>query len=71
MPEKSKEGKFPSRGRAGTVQLAALFDFGSDVAPFDTPVFGKRLGELIVQATSCPKRLKPQPAKRKSDQSQI
>lgn len=44
MSDKSKEGKFPSRRRAG-------FDFGNDVAPFDTPVFAKRLGELIVQAT--------------------
>ena len=51
MPNKSKEGTVPSRERAGMVELAALFDFGNDIAPFDTPVFSKRLGELIVQAT--------------------
>jgi hypothetical protein len=62
-PDKSKEGKFPPTGRAGMVELAALLDFGNDVAPFYTPVFGKRLGELIVRATHSsrkrPKRSKP------------
>ncbi len=66
MPEKSKEGKFPSRERAGTVELAALFDFGNDVAAFDTPVFRKRLGEVIVQATrsSRERSERPKPSKR-------
>jgi hypothetical protein len=66
MPEKSKEGKFPSRGKAGMVELAALFDFGNDVAPFDTSVFRKRLGEVIVQATrsSRERSERPKPSKR-------
>ena len=33
------------------MELANVFDFGNDVAPFGTAVLGKRVGELIVQAT--------------------
>jgi hypothetical protein len=52
MPEKSKEGKFPSRVKEpGVAELAAVFHFGNDIAPFDSPEFRKRLGELIAGAT--------------------
>jgi len=52
MPDNtSKEETVPSGGgKAGRAELAALFDFSSDVAPLDTPVFAKRLGELLVRA---------------------
>ena len=33
------------------MDLSALLDFGDEVAPFDTPEFGTRLGELIDRAT--------------------
>ena len=66
MPEKSKEGKFPSRGSADLVELAAVFHFGNDIAPFDTSVFRKRLGEVIVQATRSSRKRseRPKPSKR-------
>jgi hypothetical protein len=66
MPQKSKEGKFPPSGRAGMVELVALFDFGNDVAPFDTSMFRKRLGEVIVQATRSSRQRseRPKPSKR-------
>ena len=35
------------RGRADLVELFAKFDLGDEVAPFDTPEFRERLGELI------------------------
>jgi hypothetical protein len=58
MPEKRKEGKFPSRGM---MELTTLLQLGSDIAPFDTPEFSKRLGELIVQATRSPRKRSKRP----------
>jgi hypothetical protein len=52
----SKKGKVPSkgvaemgetRGSADVVKLFARFGVGDEVAPFDTPEFRERLGELI------------------------
>ena len=54
VPEQSKAAKFPAAG--GMAELAALFGFGTEVPPFDTPLFSKRLGELVDQATRSPRK---------------
>ncbi len=63
MRGKSTESKFPPDGSADRADLIALLDFENDVPPLYTPLFGKRLGELVDQATRLPrrrsKRLKP------------
>jgi hypothetical protein len=50
MPRKTKEPGVPPEVRLK--ELAALFDFTSEVPPFDTPAFRSKLGQIIAAANS-------------------
>ena len=51
MPQRGTENRRFSENVIGTDKSALLWMFCREIAPFETPTFSKKVGELIARAT--------------------
>jgi len=56
MPQKGTEKGRSSEKVISTDKAALLWMFCKEIAPFETPTFSKKVGELIARATSAPQK---------------
>ena len=54
MPQKGTEKRRSSENVIGTDKSALLWMYCREIAPFETPTFVLKVGELIARATSTP-----------------
>jgi hypothetical protein len=54
MPQKGTENRRFSENVISTDKSALLWMYCREIAPFETPTFSDKLGELIVRATKRP-----------------
>jgi hypothetical protein len=59
MPHRGTEARRSSENVISTEKAALLWMHCREVAPFETPSFRKRIGQLIAHATSTPEKRKP------------
>src|SRR5260370_12336294 len=57
MPHRGTEARRSSDKEISTEQAALLWLYCREVAPFETPSFGKKIGQLIAHATNTPAAL--------------
>src|SRR6476646_9847413 len=70
MPQKGTEKRRSSENVISTDTSALLWIYCREIAPFETPIFSKNVGELIARATSVPqKRTGPRWRLRPADRS--
>ena len=56
MPQKGTEKRRSSENVISTDKSALLWMYCREIAPFETPIFSKNVGELIARATSVPEK---------------
>ncbi len=56
MPQKGTEKRRSSENVISTDKSALLWMYCREIAPFETPTFSKKVGELIARATSTPQK---------------
>jgi hypothetical protein len=56
MPQKGTEKRRSSENVISTDTSALLWIYCREIAPFETPIFSKNVGELIARATSVPQK---------------
>ena len=54
MPQKGTERRRSSQNVVSTDKSALLWMYCREIAPFETPTFNKKVGELIARANSTP-----------------
>ena len=56
MPQKGTEKRRSSENLVGTDKSALLWMYCREIAPFETPTFNHKVGELIARAASTPRK---------------
>jgi hypothetical protein len=56
MPHKEYEQRRASEKAVRTDKSALLWMYCREIAPYETPTFGKNVGELIARATRTPQK---------------
>ena len=56
MPQKGTEKRRSSEKVISTDKAALLWMYCKEIAPFETPTFSKKVGELIARATRVPQK---------------
>ena len=56
MPQTGNQKRCSSENVISTDRAALLWIYCREIAPFETPTFGKNVGELIARATSVPQK---------------
>jgi hypothetical protein len=54
MPQKGTEKRRSSENLVGTDKSALLWMYCREIAPFETPTFNHKVGELIARAANIP-----------------
>jgi hypothetical protein len=56
MPQKETEKRRSSESVVSTDKSALLWMYCREIAPFETPTFNQKVGELIARAASTPQK---------------